>query len=257
MRQKHVMIGSAAATGVWVVAGACVYGLWVRGCRTGRTRLSTPPAAAARVEAFDADVMQSSRAYDTAERGKRWGKAFEALTLRLVRRRFDGAVYSRDDILRLFGDPDLVAGARDEMFAYFYDRAGLDDAVIYVDFDPDRGTVTLIGYNESSVNDHSPPNWRPYAPPEKARRSDLAIRDQIARDTPAKTLHARGGGVGGGVRRPVRAVGAELRDWPGAIQWPHTAHSGGQCRRRAVRHRATGRTALPYRRIVGNVSKSL
>jgi hypothetical protein len=169
MRQKHVMVGAGVSTVVWVVAGVCVYGLWVRGCRTDRSRVIVHPSAAPQVEAFDADILQLSRTYDTSERGKRRGKAFAKLVMLAVTRQFNGTVHTRDDILRLFGDPDLtLAGQQVEWFAYFYDQAGYDDAVVYVYFDS-KGVVSHFGFNASSVNDHGPP-WRPYAGPGKGQK---------------------------------------------------------------------------------------
>ena len=71
-------------------------------------------------------------------------------------------MYNRDDILRLFGDPDLTLGGQQgEVFAYFFDNLGQDDEVVYVYIDS-KGVVSLIGYNASSAEDHGPP-WRPYA----------------------------------------------------------------------------------------------
>src|SRR4051794_1526509 len=123
MRQKHVMIGAGGPPGVGGGAGGRVYGLGGGGGPKGGRRPG-PHRPAPRVEAFDADVLQCSRAYDTSERGKRRGKAFEKLVMLAVTRQFNGAVYTRDDILRLFGDPDLtLAGQQVEWFAYFYDQA--------------------------------------------------------------------------------------------------------------------------------------
>jgi hypothetical protein len=160
MRRQSFIL-AALATVVWVVVGVCLWGLWVRGCRTVRSPAATRPSAA-RVEAFDADVMQSSRAYDAAERGKRRGKAFWNLAFLVMWRQHDGAVYTRDDILRLFGDADLTwGGPQGERFVYFFDSSGQGDEFVDVEIDS-KGVVSVIGYNASSAEDFGSP-WRPYA----------------------------------------------------------------------------------------------
>ena len=79
---------------------------------------------------------------------------FQETVTTLDHLKLNGEKISRKDVLQIMGVPDRVEPTTGT-FAYFYDRFAKKDWVVYVDFDASGKWVSSLGYNDSSVNNHS------------------------------------------------------------------------------------------------------
>jgi len=99
-------------------------------------------------------IEHLQRAYIALEGPDARGPYFEQLALTL-----DGEI-TEAQLIEYLGLPDLVKeDKQSKKFAYFYDRFGQKDWVVYVDFTA-NDPFASFGYNAASVIDHS--DWKPY-----------------------------------------------------------------------------------------------
>ncbi len=118
------------------------------GCATpGKDNSAATTARPHRV--YSEQMQKFSTAYLKNEGPNHRGPHFETLAIQLMMELSKGAQWSREDIKQLLGPPDLRTPAAD-LYAYFYDRLGARNWVVYVSFDGDN--VKNAALNDASVN---------------------------------------------------------------------------------------------------------
>lgn len=132
-------------------------------------RASGPRASRQLNARFAAQIPALRAAYLNAEGDANRGPKFEQLAMALNHKEMSGAPPTEAEMVQTLGPPDLMlrGPAGEASFAYFYDRFGKKDWVVYFWY---SASGLTIGWNSASANPQTHVQMVPYAPPAAATR---------------------------------------------------------------------------------------